>query len=206
MLGSPDDNLSRRAENAFRTVFQDAGLDEDLWRTMKDFVSDSGKATSTPYVEGVIFNRGGSSYTAKRGIIGALAELRIIPGLRHDYRQLAGYICAGEREGKININFASEKTINAFLPELASYASQIVELRENTPFKTKDELYTMLGSSSREDYIAALPYFDVKSTLFYVRIEIDLMQTVQHYHALFRRSGRRLTLVSYIEGGNMDYY
>ena len=206
MLGNSDDNISRRAREAFRHLFAEQGFDDEIWETMSDLVSKEDLTPLTTNVKGVTHNTSSNSYKITQGPIKTLAEIRNIPILRRNYSNISKYICAGDVSGKININFASESVIKAFLPELSSYAAEIIEAREDEPFKAKDDVYKLLGTGARDNYIAALPYFDVKSTLFYVHIKIDHIEFIQHYHALFKRDGRKMTLTNYIEGSSLNYY
>jgi type II secretory pathway component PulK len=122
------------------------------------------------------------------------------------YRDLSQYITTGEVAPKININMAEAIVIRAMLPELEPFIDRIIEERAENPFRNKDAVYAILGQGNRDIYNKILPFFDVKSTLFYVRIEVNILDGVQNYHALMQRSGNSMTVLRYIEGGNLDYF
>ncbi len=205
-LTNTDNATKKRMEEAFEYMYTALGYDDDMWKSLEDWVSLSTTRPVSQSVASTTFNTQGNSYTAKFGPINSLYEMRLIPGYPAIYRDIAQHLSVGEQEPKININFADNLTIRALLPELAPYVGEIIEARNDEPFKTKDALYNILGSSNRDIYTAVLPYFDVKSTLFYVKIEVSILGSQQYYHALMRKSGKRMTVVRYIEGRGIDYF
>lgn len=206
MLANTDNDSKKRIEDAFSKVFSNHGYDDELWRTLKDWIRPEDSIPVSSSIAGETFNRGGTSYTAKYASLESLYEVRLMPDFAGIQADITELISVGDTAGKININFASEEVIAAFLPEFENYAQIIVEKRGENPFKSKDEVYNVLGSEMRDAYIQALPFFDVKSSYFYAKIEIDLFETVLYYHAYFSKNGNQLTLISYIEGGRLDYF
>jgi type II secretory pathway component PulK len=201
-LAETDDNKSVRIKNAFEKLFNDLDIDLE-WETLRDWVITS-DATAMSSVFHDEFNREGTGFTAKHAPLASLYEIRLIPGAPKLYQTLAEHLCAGDRETKININFATERVIAALIPELERYAPDIVAARDENPFTSKDDLYKLIGD--QEAYTAALPYFDVKSNFFYIKIEVNILESVWFYHALLKRNGNRYIIMNYIEGKDVIYF
>jgi type II secretory pathway component PulK len=201
-LAETDDNKTKRIHAAFEKLFLSLEYG-DQWENLRDWVvSDDAIAMSEVF--SAEFNREGTPYTAKHAPLDSLYEIRLLPGFPKIYNELAKHLCVGDREPKININFASEQIISALIPELEPYAASIVAAREEVPFASKDELYKLIGS--QEAYTAALPFFDVKSIYFYVKIEVNILESVWFYHALLKRNGNRYSIMNYIEGKDVIYF
>jgi type II secretory pathway component PulK len=206
-LAESDEKKSERIRNAFEKLFLDSELDledADQWRSLHDWVVASDAVPLAMNIFSTEFNREGTPYTAKHAPLTTLYEIRLVPGFPKIYKELAQYICMGEREPKININFASEPVISALIPELEPYAANIVAARNEEPFTSKDDIYKLIGN--QEAYTAALPFFDVKSTFFYVKIEVSILESVWFYHALMKRNGNRYAIMNYIEGKDVVYF
>jgi type II secretory pathway component PulK len=202
-LAETDDNKSKRIRDAFEKLFTDLQY-TDQWKLLRDWVSPAEAVPLSAEIISTEFNREGSPFTAKHAPLNSLYEIRLIPGMPKIYKELAQYVCMGDAEPKININFASEQVISALIPELAPYAADIVALRAEEPFTAKDDLYKLIGS--QEAYTAALPFFDIKSSFFYVKIEVNILESVWFYHALLKREANRYGIVNYIEGKDVIYF
>jgi type II secretory pathway component PulK len=205
-LANTNEAISERMQAAFTNLFRELGYEDELWKYLKDWVSSSNAEPMSNFVTGTTFNQQGNSYTAKHAPLSSLYEIRLMPQFAEIYRELSQYTTIGETTPRININMADALVIRSFLPELEPFVDTIIEARAENPFKNKDALYGILGPANLEIYTKVLPFFDVKSTLFYVRIEVNILDGIQNYHALMRRSGRRMTVISYIEGGGLDYF
>jgi type II secretory pathway component PulK len=190
-----------RVTAALDRLFTELELDTTLWHGIHDWMRPGDSEMLTMSL-GEEFNREGNSYTAPHRPLESLVELRLVPDLAREYNRLSKYIAMGDTQPRININFAPPEVISAFLPELEPYVEQIVEQRATEPFTNKDALYAIMGN--RDDYTKILPFFDVKSTLLYAKVEINLSSGNYYYHALFKRNGTSLSIVGYIEGGRTD--
>jgi hypothetical protein len=201
-LAETDEKKAERITKAFEKIFEELDYG-DQWESLRDWVvsSDTSPLSNTFVSE---LNREGTSYTAKHAPISSLYEIRLIPGFPKIYKDLSAYLCAGDAEPKININFANELVISALIPELAPYAADIAAAIDENPFTSKDDLYKLIGN--QDAYTAALPYFDVKSTFFYVKMEVNILDSVWFYHALLKRNGNRYSILNYIEGKDIRYF
>ncbi len=51
-----------------------------------------------------------------------------------------------------------------------------------------------------------MPYLDVKSSLFYIKLELNIGDDNIYYHLLVQRNGSNVTPIKYIEGNNIEYF
>lgn len=206
-LTNADNNTKERVREAFDDLFSELEYDKEMWHSLHDWVnSDNNSEFLSLNIVGQVFNREGNSYKPRHAPLTSLPELRQLPEYSQVYNNIVQYLSVGEKDPKININFAPPEVIRALMPELDSYIDRIIEQREEQPFEKKDEIYALLGSSNRDTYTNILPFFDVKSTLFYVKIELNLLNSERYYHVLMRRNGKTMTVIRYIEGRSINYF
>ena len=67
---------------------------------------------------------------------------------------------------------------------------KILFLLGKTAFKDVSAIYNLMGSAMQEEYSKILPYIDVKSSLFYVKIELNIGEDNLYYHLLVKRNGK----------------
>lgn len=205
-LSSADEKVKTRVKNAIDKLTDEYCIDSDVSAILSDWVNASGDFRESIYVYDRIFNGGSNRYTAKYAELETLAEIKLIDELAPCYSEIRKFATSGDSSARININLASAEVIEAFLPELSANISEIISLRDTEPFKNKDEIYRIMGDHRREEYREIVPFFDVKSTLFYIRIEVNIGFNEQYYHLLVRRNGGRIALEKYIEGGSVYYF
>ena len=58
----------------------------------------------------------------------------------------------------------------------------------------------------QDEYSKILPYIDVKSSLFYIKLELNIGDDNIYYHLLVQRNGTSVSPVKYIEGNSIDYF
>ena len=152
------------------------------------------------------FDESGSPYNIKSSQLQTLAELAYIPTFKNEYKKLSEYVSIAGDGNKINLNVASEDVITSLVPELEPYVKEIIEKREEEPLKNISDLYQIMGSSMQEVYSKILPYVDVKSSLFYAKLELNIGDEFRYYHVLLQRNGKSVKPIKYIEGGNIEYF
>lgn len=158
------------------------------------------------YVSSLRLDENNAPYNIKGNIMNTLAELAYIPNFENNYKQLSKHLSIGESNYKINLNLASEDVILSLVPELEPYIADILEARSKEDFKDVSAIYKIMGDHAQEEYNAILPYIDVKSSMFYVKMELNIGDTFKFYHILFQRSGKSIKAIKYIEGANIDYF
>lgn len=201
LLGSDNDTKSERVRTALETLFREKEIElPDIDELQQWMGSMKAPANSR-------FDEDSSPYSMKGGKLSTLGELAFIPSFQQDYKKIAPFVSIGGDNNKINLNMAEKEIINAYIPELSSYVDSIIEAREEKPFKSVSEIYTLMGGTSAQElYSQILPFIDIKSTLFYVKLELNIGDDDIYYHLLMQRNGRTLKAVKYIEGNNVEYF
>ncbi len=187
--------LRERLENAFEYALDEYGVGlevEYVW----DWI-DREK-------EREILGLSDKAYTFKNGKLDTLFELSYIPGFSRYYAVLKRFFTAGF-EKKINMNFASEDIIDAFLPELSDYSQDIIKYRDVEPFKDVSNIKSSLDLPE-DVYLKVLPFMTVKSSYFYAMIKVKLNDDIFTYHVILKRNGKKVKVLKYIEGGNEEYF
>ncbi len=99
----------------------------------------------------------------------------------------------------ININFADKDVIEAYLPEVASAADNIIQYREKHPFENITQLRNVTGISDSR-YLAIQPYISTTSYNFIVKIVVKIGKSEYTATALIKREAGQTELIKYFEG------
>lgn len=198
-LNSKDENIKERAQNALSELMRELEITEpDIY----ELLTWIGASDPT----GERFDENGAPYSMKSAQLQTLAELALLPSFQTEYKKLIPYISIAGDGNKINVNLASKEVINAYVPELAPYTDQIISTRETEPFKDVSAVYNIMGAAMQDEYSKILPFIDVKSSLFYIKIELNIGDDNIYYHLLVQRNGSSVSPLKYIEGNNIDYF
>ena len=198
-LNSKDEDVKERATNALNELMRQLEITEpDIY----ELLTWVGASDPT----GERFDENGAPYSMKSAHLQTLAELALLPSFQTDYKKLIPYISIAGDGNKINVNLASKEVIDAYVPELAPYTDQIISTRETEPFKDVSAVYNIMGAAMQDEYSKILPYIDVKSSLFYIKIELNIGDDNIYYHLLVQRNGSSVSPLKYIEGNNIDYF
>lgn len=198
-LSSKDEALKERTQNALNEVIRGLELTEpDIYQLL------TWVGASDP--TGERFEENGAPYSMKSGQLQTLAELAFIPSFSADYKKIVPFISIAGDGNKINLNLASKEVIESYIPELAPYSEQIISTRETEPFKDVSAIYNIMGSAMQDEYSKILPYIDVKSSLFYIKLELNIGNDNIYYHLLVQRNGNSVSPIKYIEGNSIDYF
>jgi len=171
---------------------------------LKDFI-DSDTELGPDGEEGAEYEYLDAKFHTKNAPLTSLYELRMLMNNNEEFNIIKDYLTVYNPQDAININFASEDTISAFLPELAPYAKDIVSYAEVNDMKDVSNIQEATDIP-QEVYVAVLPYITVKSTLFYVKTEVTLNDIPHYYHALIKRDGTTAEIVKFLAGSNGQYY
>ena len=198
-LVSSDEKLRERTENAVTTLISELDLTESDIYDLKTWVGSSDPT-------GERFDENSAPYSAKSSQLQTLIELAFIPSFKDEYKKLTPYVSIAGDNNKINLNMASAEVIKAYVPELEPYIEDIISTRETEPFKDVSAIYQLMGSAMQDEYSKILPYIDVKSSLFYIKLELNIGDDNIYYHLLVQRNGTNVSPVKYIEGNSIDYF
>lgn len=198
-LNSKDEDVKERATNALNELMRQLEITEpDIY----ELLTWVGASDPT----GERFDENGAPYSMKSAQLQTLAELALLPSFQTDYKKLIPYISIAGDGNKINVNLASKEVIDAYVPELAPYTDQIISTRETEPFKDVSAVYNIMGAAMQDEYSKILPYIDVKSSLFYIKLELNIGDDNIYYHLLVQRNGASVSPLKYIEGNSIDYF
>ncbi|MCI6475804.1 MAG: general secretion pathway protein GspK [Mucispirillum sp.] len=198
-LVSNDEKLRERTETAVSQLLSELNLTEPDIEELKTWVGSSDPT-------GERFDENSAPYSAKSSQLQTLAELAFIESFKNEYKKLTPYVSIAGDNNKINLNLASAEVIKAYVPELEPYVEDIISTREAEPLKNVSALYEIMGAAMQDEYSKILPYIDVKSSLFYIKLELNIGDENLYYHLLVQRNGSSVTPVKYIEGNNIDYF
>lgn len=198
-LVSSDEKLRERTETAVSQLLSELNLTEPDIEELKTWVGSSDPT-------GERFDENSAPYSAKSSQLQTLAELAFIESFKNEYKKLTPYVSIAGDNNKINLNLASAEVIKAYVPELEPYVEDIISTREAEPLKNVSALYEIMGAAMQDEYSKILPYIDVKSSLFYIKLELNIGDENLYYHLLVQRNGSSVTPVKYIEGNNIDYF
>lgn len=198
-LVSNDEKLMERTETAVSQLLSELNLTEPDIEELKTWVGSSDPT-------GERFDENSAPYSAKSSQLQTLAELAFIESFKNEYKKLTPYVSIAGDNNKINLNLASAEVIKAYVPELEPYVEDIISTREAEPLKNVSALYEIMGAAMQDEYSKILPYIDVKSSLFYIKLELNIGDENLYYHLLVQRNGSSVTPVKYIEGNNIDYF
>ena len=198
-LVSNDEKLRERTETAVSQLLSELDLTEPDIEELKIWVGSSDPT-------GERFDENSAPYSSKSSQLQTLAELAFIESFKNEYKKLTPYVSIAGDSNKINLNLASAEVIKAYVPELEPYVEDIISTREAEPLKNVSALYEIMGAAMQDEYSKILPYIDVKSSLFYIKLELNIGDENLYYHLLVQRNGSSVTPVKYIEGNNIDYF
>jgi len=134
----------------------------------------------------------------------SLGELRLLAGFSTMPKDLLGHFTVEDTKGKININFASESVLGAFLPEIEPLAEAIVKYRESRPFKDISQIRKVPGMTD-DVYLAIQPYITVSSSLFYIYTEAEVGDTRTRASAVVKKRSGKIKILKYFEEAEEFY-
>jgi type II secretory pathway component PulK len=205
--------IRQRYLNAIKTVFENiyesdntsAGLNAPSLGVLIDWIDEDSKINEDGGDEqGLFYENNDKTYTVKNRLLESLYELNYIEGFNLLYSRGKNYLTVLSKENKININFASKQVIEAFLPEVADYAEDIISYRQDSPFKDISQIRNV--GIDDETYLKILKYISVKSSLFKLKILVIVNSVSFNYEAVVQRDNGKTKILKYIEEANEDYF
>ncbi len=134
----------------------------------------------------------------------SLGELRFLPGFHSLPKDLLGHFTVEDTKGKVNINFADEAVLGAYLPEVEPLAEAIIKYREADPFRDISQIRKVPGMTD-DVYLEIQPYITVGSSLFYVFAEAEVMGRVTRTGAVVKKESGKIKILKYFEEAEEFY-
>ncbi|GMT47918.1 MAG: hypothetical protein IEMM0007_1484 [bacterium] len=134
----------------------------------------------------------------------SLGELRLLPGFSSLPKDVLGYFTVEDTAGKLNINFAGESVMAAFLPEIEPLTEAIIKYRESKPFKDISQIRKVPGMTD-DVYLAIQPYITVSSSFFYVFAEAEVGGTKTRAGAIVKKGSGKIKILKYFEEAEEFY-
>jgi len=193
LLLSHNKKVKNRVKKAIRQIFIHNGADEMSLDCLLAWIEKDKNYDETYYLTHI------PVYRPRKQPFYSLKEVDYVEGLAGFSDKFYPFFSVDTESEKININFAGEEVIRAYLPEIAQCASEIVEYRKKRPFKNITQLRNVAGITDN-DYLAVQPFITTKSDRFAVRIEVNLSNYQYYATALIKRKERRTQIIKYFEG------
>ncbi|RMG72192.1 MAG: hypothetical protein D6710_05115 [Nitrospirae bacterium] len=114
------------------------------------------------------------------------------------------FINTEETDGRININFAPEEIIRAYLPELEPFIEEIVKYREEHPFKDISEIRKIPGIDDQL-YLSVQGLITVKSPLLIVHVISEVADEAVDVISVFQKGSKSARILKYFEGARFFY-
>ncbi len=138
-------------------------------------------------------------YHPIKGPFFSLKEINFVKGLSTFSDEFHNFFTVDGNSGKININFAPKTVMEAYLPEIADCAEDIIKYRKKKPFENVTQIRNVECVSDK-NYLKILPYITTKSSIFAVKIDINTSGIDRYATALISKNGSKAKLLKYFEG------
>lgn len=202
LLGEEGDtNTNIRIVNAIEAILQEENINSLTPGIIKDWI-DKDLEPADDGREEYTYDRQGLIYKIKNKPLDTVMELAFIDNY-NSYNKLKNYFTIIDEDKKLNINFCDIKVLKAYLPELTSYAEDIIDYRRNNEYKDISDIREATYISD-DEYIEAVNFLTVKSNLYYVKVVVKLLDSKYTYHMLFNRKDQRIE--KFIQGFDNEYF
>jgi len=202
LLGEEGDtNTYIRIVDAIETIFQEESINSLTPGIIKDWI-DNDREPADDGREEYTYDRQGLIYKVKNKPLDTTMELAFIDNY-NSYNKLKNYFTILDEDKKLNINFCDIKVLKAYLPELTSYAEDIVDYRLNNEYKDISDIRKATYISD-EEYIKAVNFLTVKSNMYYIKVIVKILDSKYTYHILYNRKDQRIE--KFIQGFNNEYF
>ncbi len=179
-----------RTQKAAEKIFKDSGENViSYFKSLLEWIGYKGQP-----LEGYEYG-----YHPIRGPFYSLKEIDFVRGLNGFSSRYHNIFTVENTSGKININFASKDVIEAYLPEIADCAEEIIKYRQKEPFKNITQIRKVICISDKQ-YLSIQPYITTQSYLFSVTVDVDINNMHRHATVLIQRKGGMIKVLKYFEG------
>jgi len=181
-----------RAQRAVQQLVIGAGLSQDRLLYLADWL-DSDFAETAPGGEDLVYHRKWPRYGPRNSGLDRPEELLLVFGWENtDPEWVTDHFTTWGDVDRININFTTEETFSAWLPELRLHWSRIESRRQSRGFEHVSQLASLLGALENEDlYMKLEPYLTVSSEYFRIMVEVELPDWYElRRYIVYRRTTR----------------
>ncbi|MBG0775565.1 MAG: general secretion pathway protein GspK [Desulfovibrionaceae bacterium] len=163
-----------RHEQALRKMLFGVENSRVLLMTLADW-ADEDEEERVPGAEGLRYARMWPQYVPRNGPLQLPEELLLVSGWRAAAEPLLDDLTV-YGNGRVNLNFVSEKVFRALFPEIESSWTLVENWRRTKGYKSVSEFRDSIEKLSSDDelYKELLQYVTVESPAFRVDIEVDL--------------------------------
>jgi len=203
-MASSDVELAKRYLDACSKIAAEKEAESLLCDVVKDYI-DADDEVSHGGAEGVTYERNDVLFHTKNKPLSTLYELRMLMNDNEQFSNVKDYLTVYSPEKAININFADELTLRAFVPELEDYAEAIIDYAKTKEYKDPSNIKEAVDIP-QDIYLKVLPFITVKSSLFYIKTEVTLNDKPRYYHALVKKDGALVEVINFLAGINGQYY
>ncbi|TYB33075.1 MAG: general secretion pathway protein GspK [Flexistipes sinusarabici] len=203
-INSSNDSLSKRMASAWDGLMQEYEFNDT--ETTSDFLKDridNDTKISPTGIELERYDYLGNTYQTKNEKLSTLTELTLIN--KELYPAMKNHFTVIAEDKQININFVNENTLKYYLPELGFYAEDIIDYREFNDYTDVSQIRNAAPIPD-ELYVTMVPFLTVKSSNFYIKINVHLSQKDFYYHALLKRNQNNAKVTKFFKGTNKDYF
>lgn len=192
-----------RIKDCVQQILEDENIPKLTPGIIKDWI-DSDAEPEDDGREDFIYKLSGAEYHIKNKPLDTVMELALIDNYE-TYNKLKKYFTVYDEDKKLNVNFCDEETLKAYIPEIGSYAGDIIKFRESNEYKNISNIRDASYITDNE-YIEAVNYLTVKSSLFYTKIIVKLADQQYIYHIVLKREGSSVKVKKFIQGYDDVYF
>ncbi len=180
--------LRERMETAVENLLRLEKKSRDLILSLQDWIDDD-TGQRLPGAEGMAYAAMNRGYVPRNAHLVRTEEALLVDGWKSlDPDWLRAHFTAwGEREPRLNINFAPVAVLEALVPELVPYRTALVAFRDSQGFQDVSQLLTATGMDE-DTYAKVTPYLTVRSDQFQVLVRAQVGSWVEIRRFIIDRS------------------
>jgi len=191
-ISSDDKAVEKRTINALKQILSENDTDENAVSYIGEWIDKKQKYDESYYQDRL------PPYHPDKEPFYSLKEIDYVEGLDQFAEKFGSYFTVDGGQS-ININFAGKSTLEAYLPEIANAAGNIIKYRKKHPFENITQLRNVQGINDNQ-YLTIQPYITTTSDNFIIKIVVNFGKKEYNATALIRRVGGQTKLVKYFEG------
>jgi len=195
-------NSDERVSSAWDSLCDEYDIIDEKSPVIKDWIDNDTKISQMG-LEMEEYEYFGNIYNTKNAPFDTLTELDLINS--DLYNKMKNNFTVISNDNKLNVNFVDSETLEFYIPELSFYAEDIVNYREYNEYEDISEI-RKAAPISNNTYMEVVDLLTVKSTTFYIKININMADVDFYYHVLLQRNQNNANVVKFFKGANKDFY